>query len=187
MAFFEVDIAPWVQDFTQIVNGQRIVADASMIGGFDMVNHVRGDVTVSGIPEVMANWKTASDEIKAAALQQLRDARDMIKEQSQREVPFDTGQLQSAWFDNEVDFDGDKPIMEMGYDPNIAIGNDGGSYAWRQHEDLSLNHPTPGTKAKYLSDPFDDAAQKFPDDLRIAAQAKVATFNPAPRLRKKGS
>lgn len=46
-------------------------------------------------------------------------------------------------------------------------------YALRQHEELSYNHPTPGTKAKYLEDPFMSHREYFVDDVQDAVNKEL--------------
>lgn len=67
---------------------------------------------------------------------------EKILQASLREVPWDTTHLQQT---GTVEQDPDDPgALRIGYNT---------PYAARQHEDMTLHHPKPGTKAKYLEDP----------------------------------
>lgn len=196
MPSFEIDISSQINDIRTLVGGKRTVSDPSMLGNMTAINHVVGTVSVSGIPEVIANWDRLSADMRDRAIQTMRDAATLIEIQSLIEVPYLTGRLQSAFFRDEEEIHGSLtgsggPLrIYLGYDTEIATGDDGGSYAWRQHQDLDFSHSSPGTKARFLSDPFEEVSAEFEDTLSVDLKATIAgglgAGTGGPRLRKKG-
>jgi hypothetical protein len=84
---------------------------------------------------------------------------DKVAAQSQREVPKDTLDLRDSMV----------LVRATAQQPTVAIGYDT-PYALRQHEELSYQHPTPGTKAKYVEDPIADWRPKIGAFLAREAQ-----------------
>lgn len=84
---------------------------------------------------------------------------DKVAQQSQREVPKDELPLAKSM----------KLVRATAQTPSVAIGYDT-PYALRQHEELSYQHPTPGTKAKYVEDPIADWRPKVGAFLAKEAQ-----------------
>lgn len=206
MAHFSINIAGEVDDFRSLVSGsteiagKRMVVDRSLLsGGSGVIKTISGDVTVSGIPEVIANWNRVSKGIQQACYEQLIEAAALIEIQSSIEVPFLTGQLQGCLKRDEVEIGAAEraenetaPVRVYIYYDVSAIsgvgGEDGETYAWKQHEKLDYDHPTPGTKAKYLEDPFKEVAELFPE-LCASAVSKalpgLGAGSGGPRLVKK--
>lgn len=80
--------------------------------------------------------------------------------QSQRQVPFRTGALQSSGFVSPYSFDGKTVHVRISY------GNTAVAYAEKQH-DINFPH-APGRKWHYLSDPIDDNRKDFELQMNTA-------------------
>lgn len=193
MPNFVVDISEQINDLRQLVGGKRQIVDAQLLSGFTGATQVAGYVEVTGIPQIKANWINVAQSLREKAETRTRLAAAMIAEQSAVEVPFDEGFLQSALRVDEVeDGVGGAFRIDIYYDGSVE-GHDGvsvGSYMWLQHERLDYNHPTPGTKAKYLEDPFKQVSAEFPSDLetdlkKVVANPGLGPGTGGPRLRKK--
>lgn len=88
--------------------------------------------------------KLAHNAVRDAAMNGINDNAQVILAQAKQEVPFDESPLRDSGQINR-------------YNEHLYISFGRGHsrpYAVIQHENLLYNHPTPGTKAKYLSDPF---------------------------------
>jgi hypothetical protein len=92
-------------------------------------------------------------QLDDAAPEALEAALEWLLKRSQPLVPLDT----------RPDKD-DIVLRETGrvlIDPQRRVGavvygdDDTSAYAVRQHEDMTLNHPVPGTQAKFLEEPFE--------------------------------
>lgn len=94
--------------------------------------------------QLIVAFKLSKRVVNAAADNALLAELPSIKAQSQREVPFRTGMLQGAWFEQPRS-QGRKRQIDFGYSMAIA------PYAWLQHE-IPFNH-TNGRKWKFLEDP----------------------------------
>lgn len=106
-------------------------------------------VTLTGTEEVMANLDKYIGSVPDLVLDELELWAEKVLATSQPEVPWDTTHLrQTGTVEpfNEGNFVG----FQIGYAGFSGDYN----YGLRQHEDLTLNHPKPGTKAKFLEDPF---------------------------------
>jgi hypothetical protein len=73
--------------------------------------------------------------------------------ESQRQVPFRTGALQSSGFVSPYSYDGQTVHVRVSY------GNTAVAYAEKQH-DINFPH-APGRKWHYLSDPLNDNRENF--------------------------
>ena len=58
-------------------------------------------------------------------------------------------------------------------DGEVVIGYNT-PYALKQHEDLTLNHPKPGTKAKYLEDPANEITPYIAQDVADQLGSKLS-------------
>jgi hypothetical protein len=122
-----------------------------------------------GTEETLKNLDAYIGRVPELVYAELELYAEKILSESKQEVPWDTTHLlQSGTVEpyNEGDFVG----FQIGYDAisshtkfaNIASPGFSGSlslttdynYGLKQHEDLTLHHPKPGRKAKYLEDPF---------------------------------
>lgn len=74
-----------------------------------------------------------------------------VLDMADRLVPVDTGKLRNSWF---LEQDGNAfKISYEAIEPWANASNGIYNYAWRIHEDLSLNHPN-GGQAKFLEQPL---------------------------------
>ena len=80
--------------------------------------------------------------------------------QSQRQVPFRTGALQSSGFVSPYSFDGRKVHVRISY------GNTAVAYAEKQH-DFDYRHAK-GRKWHYLSDPIEENRKDFELQMNTA-------------------
>ena len=97
---------------------------------------------IVGAEQVMANLGRYLQEVPELVQDTLADYAQKILAESLKEVPWDTTHLKQT---GTVERDQENEIAFM-----IGFNT---PYAARQHEDLTLHHPKPGTKAKYLEDP----------------------------------
>lgn len=79
----------------------------------------------------------------------VKEIMEKVFEESQQEVPYDTGRLQESG-----------KLRDTGKSIIITYGNSEVNYAEVQHEDLSLNHPN-GRKAKFIEDPLNRHKSDF--------------------------
>lgn len=112
-----------------------------------------GTIQISGEADVLRNLSSILSGAHDRALLRLEQNCESILSESKKEVPWDTTHLQQTGTVEPVpEIDG----FEVGYNT---------PYAARQHEDMTLNHPKPGTKAKYLEDPAMRIAPTIADDI----------------------
>lgn len=107
--------------------------------------------TLTGTQEVLQKLDLYIGSVPELVYGELELYAEKILSESKKEVPWDTTHLlQSGTVEpySEGDFVG----FEIGY--NATAGESDYNYGLKQHEDLTLHHPKPGTKAKYLEDPF---------------------------------
>lgn len=98
--------------------------------------------TLEGTDEVVANVNRALQEVPELVFGELVGYADLILQESEPQVPWKTMHLEETGTVEPVD--DDPNAVQIVYDT---------PYAAKQHEDLTLHHPKPGTKAKYLEDP----------------------------------
>ncbi len=98
--------------------------------------------TLEGTDEVVANVNRALQEVPELVFGELVGYADQILLASEPQVPWKTMHLEETGTVEPVD--DDPNAVQIVYDT---------PYAAKQHEDLTLHHPKPGTKAKYLEDP----------------------------------
>lgn len=99
-------------------------------------------ITLEGTEEVVANVNRALQEVPELVFGELVGYADQILQASEPQVPWKTMHLEETGTVEPVD--DDPNAVQIVYDT---------PYATKQHEDLTLRHPKPGTKAKYLEDP----------------------------------
>ena len=88
----------------------------------------------------MANVNRAMLEVPELVIGELVGYADLILQASELQVPWKTMHLEETRTVEPVD--DDPTAIQIVYDT---------PYAAKQHEDVTLHHPKPGTKAKYLS------------------------------------
>jgi len=95
-----------------------------------------------GTEEVMKTLGEIIAAMPGVVESELEGYAEKILAESRKEVPWDTTHLLQT---GTVEWAADMPdTLQIGFNT---------PYAARQHEDLTLYHPKPGTKAKYLEDP----------------------------------
>ncbi|MCK9928803.1 hypothetical protein MXD62_16735 [Frankia sp. Mgl5] len=106
--------------------------------------------------------------VRAAALEGLRAAAELIGDASDRRIPVESGDLRESREDD---------VDEGSLTVDITYGGRGGlpqAYAIRQHEDLELQHPS-GGQAKFLEQALEtnknDVFEMIADDIRQAIDA----------------
>lgn len=98
-------------------------------------------VEITGTAETMRNLKLILKEAREAALNRLGLNCEYILSLSKQQAPWEsTEMIQTGTVEPHPEIDG----FQIGYNK---------AYAMRQHEDMTLHHPKPGTKAKFLEDP----------------------------------
>lgn len=103
-------------------------------------------------------------KVQESILEGIKEGLNDLSKESLKECPVDTGDMRRSY---KVEINGAEFLRGAG-DAVPVISNDikgikkgsidatasyETSYVIKQHEDLTLNHPTPGTKAKFLEDP----------------------------------
>ena len=91
-------------------------------------------------------------EVPEMAFSELQEWAEKIFQESQKQVPWETTHLMQT---GTVEPGKEDNTIEIGY------GGEDAPYAARQHEDMTLHHPKPGTKAKYLEDPANEIAPQI--------------------------
>ena len=92
--------------------------------------------------EVVANVNRAMQEVPELVIGELVGYADLILQASEPQVPWKTMHHEETGTVKPVD--DDPNAVQIVYDT---------PYAANQHEDVTLHHPKPGTRAKYLVDP----------------------------------
>ena len=94
---------------------------------------------------------------------------EMIKRDSQDEVPFRLGTLWGAFFINLIKGGRNKTSeVLLGYSSSVA------PYAWIQHENLAYRHSA-GRKAKFLEDPMTRRGDRMAKSLAAAFKKRLGT------------
>lgn len=126
------------------------------------------------LKKIERNLSKLQKQIEKEVLKGVEEALVDLSARSLTECPLDTGNLRESY---KVDVNGDtiivgtknakpmkikkiKKIKDGKVEAEASYNTD---YALIQHEDLTFNHPTPGTKAKYLEDPLKNNEQKYVD------------------------
>ncbi len=110
-------------------------------------------VQITGDSEVLANLSYYLSIAPKEALARLEVDCEFILSESEKEVPWDSTHLQQT---GTVEPNDEGDGFRIGYNA---------PYAEKQHEDLTLHHPKPGTKAKYLEDPAMRIAPTIAEDI----------------------
>lgn len=121
-------------------------------------------VDIKGVEKVrreMARLGERAPKVLAGAL--FREG-ERIMAESKQQVPVDTGNLRNTGHVALPRVTRSRVEVDLGY------GGPAAPYALKQHEDLTLRHPTPGQKGKYLQDPAEAAAsgmgQRLANEVR---------------------
>ena len=115
-----------------------------------------GTFTLEGSADLMMKLDNQIAIMPDIVMDRLELHAEKILSMSKLEVPWDTTHLMQSGTVEPFQ-DGDTKGFEIGYnamsDSKEGEGADY-NYGLRQHEDLTLYHPKPGRKAKFLEDPF---------------------------------
>jgi hypothetical protein len=110
-------------------------------------------MVITGEDEVLRNLSQLIYSVPDKVMKRLEQNAEFILSESKKEVPWDTTHMmQTGTVEPLPTGDG----FEIGYHT---------PYAERQHEDMTMYHPKPGRKAKYLEDPFMRIAPTIADDI----------------------
>lgn len=132
------------------------------------------DLTLKGGPELQQRLRQLQRVTTQAAAAGLYAAANNIMTESIQEAPLDMGPLRSSRYVGKPEVKSGSLSVELGY------GGAATAYVKVQHEDTSLNHPEPGTKAKFLEDPVSRAVSDFAATVAaFARQAVISGTAPA--------
>ena len=119
-------------------------------------------VQITGEAEVLAKLSHLLAEAPKRVIKRLGVNCEYILSESKKEVPWDTTHLlQTGTVEPLPEGDG----FQIGYNT---------PYAERQHEDMTLHHPKPGAKAKYLEDPAMRIAPTIAGDIAESLKELLA-------------
>jgi hypothetical protein len=111
---------------------------------------------LTGTQEVMLNISHILVVAEEAAIRRLEHNIEKGMEKSKEQCPWDeTHLLQTA-------------TVEPGDEPNTYMAGYNSKYGHYQHENLTFRHPKPGTKAKFLEDPFMELVPTIAADIADA-------------------
>lgn len=131
-----------------------IGADRSGTRGIITASHdAPATMSISGEVEVLQNLSRLISQAHDQAVARLETNCEFILSESKKEVPWKSTHLRQSGTVEPVPYSDE---FEIGY---------AGPYALRQHEDMTLHHPKPGTKAKYLEDPAMRIAPTIAEDI----------------------
>jgi hypothetical protein len=119
-------------------------------------------IDITGVPEVQAALEKYIRELPGVVQDELELFGEKILQESLKEVPWDTTALmQTGTVESEKESTVILRGFNLGNDQRGVIIGYNKVYAHRQHEDMTLHHPKPGTKAKYLEDPANRIAPEI--------------------------
>lgn len=128
------------------------------------------NITITGIADVNRNLQRVLRNVNKEVVIEMENVMEDLSRRTCIEAPKDSGDMRESLRgtvnDKEIirgmDTGG---IQRMGNiekkDKLEGVVFYDTEYAVIQHEDMSLNHPTAGTKAKYLQDPFQQNQQLY--------------------------
>lgn len=143
------------------------------------------NIKIVGVEELNANLLALKTYLPKQLGVAMRGEMDAVAQDSIKQCPYDDDNphldfphLADTLQVSGPDFEGDNITV------GISYGNESdetGIYAIVQHEDLSLHHTHPGTKAKYLEDPFNARAKYIPSNIikGITLEVKGGVYSPA--------
>jgi hypothetical protein len=117
-------------------------------------------LTTSGAKKAMENLERYDDNTIRAVAKAMYNESLTVMEHSQCIVPVDNNFLRNSYYVTLPDMKSKRPSVELGY---------GASYALIVHERTNVTFKTPGTMAKYLAIPINQARRKLAK--RIAERA----------------
>lgn len=107
-------------------------------------------MAVRGLNIVLRNYQRVNARMKSAVKEGVTDSTLHLLGESKQQAPLDTGDLRGA---------GKSKVTQVGEDI-VGTVSFNKPYALIQHEDMTFNHPK-GGKAKYLSDPLNQNANRY--------------------------
>lgn len=141
-------------------------------------------VKIVGVEQLNANLLALKEYLPKQLGWAMRGEMDAISQDSIKQCPYDDNNphldfphLADTLVVSGPDFEGDNITC------GISYGNESdetGTYAIVQHEDLSLHHTHPGTKAKFLEDPFTARAKYIPSNIirGVTLEVKGGVYSP---------
>lgn len=118
---------------------------------------------VTGLDTLQMFLRMTSPRATAAMGDAIEDTLDYVFEESQSQVPVDTGALKQSGGINPLDVGAGKIVGSISY---------GIVYAFYIHENTRLRHPH-GGKAKFLSDPMASALNQLSSRLKGRLEAAL--------------
>lgn len=136
-------------------------------------------MTVTGADKINKNYDKMMKQILSNVSNAMSDTVSELAENSAPLCPFDSGNLVStlkAEVNGSIVAVGNsnrkavrvgKGLVSKKYVITGTVSYDT-EYAMVQHENMEFYHPTPGTQAKYLEQPFLSMKEKFKSNMKNA-------------------
>lgn len=150
-------------------------------GGNSVLSFLESKVTVAGREEILTGWRNVAMGMREAAIEEIDRASQELMDLSLGQVPYDTGALYESAYREQ----GEESGVQMWVVGYRALDV---PYAWAVHE-IPATHPTRGPRPEskkdhYLSDPADEIATKYPDEMSTVLRSAIQRAS-KPRLVKK--
>ena len=123
-------------------------------------------VQVVGLDRVLLSLGALSAKLPGAVGDALYRDMVVVMAESQKIVPYDTGELHDSGETDRPEIDGGKVEVTLHY------GGGNVDYALIQHEELSYRHTPPG-RAKFLEDPLNQWTGDGPESVVRRALREV--------------
>lgn len=107
----------------------------------------------SGVAAMVMDLKRRKEAVLKAAEAGMYLAAQLVMTEAKQEAPLDLGTLQGSGYVTHPQRRGTRVTLELGF------GGQAEDYALYQHE-VPMNHPEPGRKDHYLSDPMHAAESR---------------------------
>ncbi|KXZ39482.1 hypothetical protein SAMN05661008_00332 [Alkalithermobacter thermoalcaliphilus JW-YL-7 = DSM 7308] len=136
-------------------------------------------VNITGTARVMANLQRVLQNVNREVVKEMENIMEDLSRKTCIEAPKDTGAMRESMRatvnDKEIikgmDTGGIQRVGNIEKKDKLeGIVFYDTEYCVKQHEDMTLNHPTMGTKAKYLQDPFQQNQQLYLQKFKDAVQ-----------------
>ncbi len=124
------------------------------------------EIEMQGIDNLIRVMALGGSRAPRMLAKALVDEAHEIMNKSQDQVPVDTGVLKGSGMVHQPVITSQEILVELTY------GGSAKQYALIQHENESYNHK-PGKKAKYLSDPVEDALPTLDEHLGLRMEAML--------------
>lgn len=133
---------------------------------------VAREVEIKGLDQLLGALERAMTKTAPALGRALSEEAYDVANVSDKQVPYDTGNLARSMVVHAPQVLGDTAFVDITY------GGVAAKYALRQHENLTYSHPSKasglppnGRKAKYLEDPAKAAMNGFDYRLGVRVEA----------------